>query len=43
MNGKTVKRGFDRDTFVKNAEKTFDKMFGYKRNYVETYAARKTF
>lgn len=43
MNGKTVKRGFDRDTFVKNAEKTFDNMFGYKRNYVETYTARKTF
>ncbi len=42
MNGKTVKRGFDRDTFVKNAEKTFDNMFGYKRNYVETYTARKT-
>lgn len=43
MHGKSVKRGFDRDTFVKNSEKTFDKMFGYKRNYVETYAARKTF
>src|SRR5690606_7206917 len=43
MNGKTVKRGFDRDTFVKNAEKTFDKMFDYKRNYVEIYKARKTF
>jgi hypothetical protein len=43
MNGKTVKRGFDRDAFIKNAEKTFDGMFGYKRNYVETYQARKTF
>ncbi|MDE1207653.1 MobB family relaxase [Tenacibaculum larymnensis] len=43
MHGKIVKRGFDRDTFVKNAEKSFDKMFGYKRNYVETYKARKTF
>ncbi len=43
MNGKKVKRGFDRDAFYKSAEKTFDKMFGYKRNYVETYRARKTF
>ena len=43
MHGKNVKRGFDRDTFTKNSEKTFDRMFGYKRNYVETYTARKTF
>ena len=43
MNGKTVKRGFDRDAFYKHAEKTFDAMFGYKRNYVETYTARNTY
>ena len=43
MNGKTVKRGFDRDAFFKNSEKTFDKTFEYKRNYVETYQARKAF
>ncbi|MEX0315736.1 MAG: MobB family relaxase [Allomuricauda sp.] len=43
MNGKTVKRGFDRDNFFKNSETAFDKMFQYKRNYVETYGARKTF
>ena len=43
MNGKKVKRGFDRDTFFTNAEKTFDKLFGYKRNYVETYKAKKDF
>jgi len=43
LNGKTVKRGFDRDAFYKNAEATFDKLFEYKRNYVETYQARKTF
>ncbi len=43
MNGKMVKRGFDRDAFVKNAEKIFDGMFSYQRNYVETYKARKTF
>lgn len=42
INGKKVKRGFDRDAFYRNAEKTFDKMFGYKRNYVASYAARKT-
>lgn len=43
MNGKTVKRGFDRDTFFENAEKTFDRTFNYKRNYAETYQAKKTF
>ncbi|WP_335965767.1 MobB family relaxase [Galbibacter sp. PAP.153] len=43
MNGKMVKRGFDRDAFYKGAEKTFDTMFNYNRNYVESYAARKTF
>ena len=43
MNGKMVKRGFDRDAFYKNAEKTFDTLFNYKRNYVESYSARKTF
>lgn len=42
MKGKIVKRGFNRDMFFKNSEKTFDRLFGYKRNYVETYAARKT-
>tara|TARA_R110001583_G_scaffold192614_1_gene359316 strand:+ start:26203 stop:27186 length:984 start_codon:yes stop_codon:yes gene_type:complete len=42
MNGQTVKRGFDRDTFFKNSESTFDTLFAYKRNYVETYQARKT-
>tara|TARA_R110002050_G_scaffold291662_1_gene446389 strand:- start:3120 stop:4154 length:1035 start_codon:yes stop_codon:yes gene_type:complete len=43
MNGKTIKRGFDRDRFFKDAEKTFDTLFNYKRNYVETYTAKKTF
>lgn len=42
MNGQTVKRGFDRDTFFKNSETVFDTSFDYKRNYVETYQARKT-
>lgn len=43
LNGKIVKRGFDRDVFFEKAEKTFDKTFAYKRNYVETYSARKNF
>ncbi|MEE9361434.1 MAG: MobB family relaxase [Cellulophaga sp.] len=43
FNGKPVKRGFDRDKFFKASEKTFDTLFQYKRNYVETYTARKTF
>ena len=43
MHGKKVKRGFDRDTFFAKAEKTFDKTFGYNRNFAETYKARKDF
>jgi hypothetical protein len=43
LNGETVKRGFDRDNFFDKAEKTFDKTFGYKRNFAETYKARKDF
>jgi hypothetical protein len=43
MHGKKVKRGFDRDKFFDKAEKTFDKSFGYKRNFAETYKARKDF
>jgi len=43
MHGKTVKRGFDRDQFFERAEKTFDKTFGYNRNFAETYKARKDF
>ena len=43
LNGETVKRGFDRDNFFDKAEKTFDKNFGYKRNFAETYKARKDF
>ena len=43
MHGKNVKRGFDRDKFFEKAEKTFDKTFGYKRNFAETYKARKDF
>jgi hypothetical protein len=43
MHGKNIKRGFDRDKFFEKAEKTFDKTFGYKRNFAETYKARKDF
>ncbi len=43
MHGKKVKRGFDRDAFFAKAEKTFDKTFGYKRNFAETYKAKKDF
>lgn len=43
FNGKPVKRGFDRDKFFKASEITFDSLFQYKRNYAETYKARKTF
>lgn len=43
MNGKTVKRGFDRDQFFIKSEQTFDKMFHYKRNFAEHYQSRKQF
>ncbi|MDO7136034.1 MobB family relaxase [Algibacter lectus] len=43
MNGKLVKRGFDRDSFFTKAENTFDKTFGYKRNYAESYKSKKDF
>ncbi|MEC3905971.1 MobB family relaxase [Tamlana sp. 2201CG12-4] len=43
LNGNPVKRGFDRDTFFENAEKTFDRLFKYDRNFVESYTARKMY
>lgn len=43
MHGKLVKRGFDRDRFFQAAEKTFDRMFGYNRNDMESYNGRKVF
>ncbi len=43
MNGKLVKRGFDRDGFFLKAEKTFDSTFGYKRNYAESYQSKKDY
>ncbi|KAB7531185.1 hypothetical protein F8C76_06730 [Flagellimonas olearia] len=41
LNRKTVKRGFDRDSFYQAAEKTFDRTKGFKRNYVESNVGRK--
>tara|TARA_R110002051_G_scaffold63132_5_gene114929 strand:- start:32784 stop:33818 length:1035 start_codon:yes stop_codon:yes gene_type:complete len=43
LHGKLVKRGFHRDAFYENAEKKFDALFKYDRNYVEKYASRKMF
>ncbi|GBF18010.1 MULTISPECIES: MobB family relaxase [Arenibacter] len=43
LNGKMVKRGFDRDQFFDRAEKTFDKTFDYQRSFSEKYSARKEF
>ncbi len=41
MHGKLVRRGFDRDKFFQTAEKTFDRLFNYQRNFVESYDAKK--
>ena len=38
-----VKRGFKRDQFFESAEKRFDTLFKYQRNYVESYSARKAY
>ncbi len=40
LNGKSIKQGFNRDKFYQAAEKTFDKKFGFNRNFVESYKAR---
>ncbi|GAL77293.1 mobilization protein B [Algibacter lectus] len=40
LNGVKQKQGFNRDKFYNAAEKTFDKKFSYKRNFVESYKAR---
>ena len=42
MHGKKVQRGFHRDQFYEKSEQVFDKLFGYHRNFVETYKAKKT-
>ncbi|HUH47988.1 MAG TPA: MobB family relaxase [Arenibacter sp.] len=43
LGGKTIRRGFDRDKFFESAEKRFDTLFAYQRNFAETYRARKEF
>ncbi|WP_276391501.1 MobB family relaxase [Eudoraea chungangensis] len=41
MHGKKIQRGFHRDRFYEKSEQVFDKLFGYNRNFVETYKAKK--
>lgn len=43
LNGSPVKRGFDRDSFFEKAERTFDALFKYDRNFVERYSAHKMY
>ncbi len=43
LNGKEEKQGFHRDRFFEAAEKRFDKVFGYDRNFVEKYKNKKMF
>ncbi|WP_066224971.1 MobB family relaxase [Formosa haliotis] len=43
INGRMIKRGFNRDAFFEKSEKRFDKMFNYKRNYAESYQSKKDF
>jgi hypothetical protein len=37
LNGKKVKIGFERTSFVENAEKLFDRQFGYDRTVEDSY------
>jgi len=43
LNGKRVKQGFHREKFYKAAENRFDTVFGYQRNFVESYRAKNMF
>jgi hypothetical protein len=40
LNGKAQKQGFHREKFFMEAEATFDKQFGFERNFVERYTSR---
>lgn len=42
LNGKSVKVGFNRDSFFQSCETTFDKEFNYSRNYEKHYQYYKT-
>lgn len=43
LHGKKVKQGFHRDQFYQSAEKTFDRLFTYDRNYMEKYNTKKLY
>jgi hypothetical protein len=43
LQGKKVKQGFHRDQFYQAAEKTFDRMFAYDRNFIEKYGTKKLY
>lgn len=43
LHGKKVKQGFHRDGFYQSAEKTFDRLFAYDRNFMEKYNAKKLY
>ena len=43
LHGKKVKQGFHRDQFYQSAEKTFDRMFAYDRNFMEKYNTKKLY
>jgi len=43
LHGKEVKQGFNRDKFITATEKTFDKVLGYDRNFIEKYSNRKLY
>lgn len=43
LQGKKVKQGFHRDQFYQSAEKTFDRMFAYDRNFMEKYGTKKLY
>ena len=43
LNGKEVKRGFNRDQFIENAEKVFDKKFNIDRNYILSYRGKRDY
>lgn len=43
LHGKKVKQGFHRDQFYQSAEKTFDRLFAYDRNFMEKYNTKKMY
>lgn len=43
LHGKKVKQGFHRDQFYQYAERTFDRMFAYDRNFMEKYSTKKLY